>query len=69
MACSIALLFQQAPQEIKINAATFAGGIQPIPEPEDAVCSQYSDSICVVLGGRAAETMVLESSRAATGQK
>lgn len=64
-----ALLFQQAPQEIKINAATFAGGYNRYLSQKTQSARNILDSICVVLGGRAAETMVFGEQSCSNGSE
>ena len=64
-----ALLFQQAPQEIKINAATFAGGYNRYLSQKTQSARNVLDSICVVLGGRAAEIMVFGERSCSNGSE
>jgi hypothetical protein len=64
-----ALLFLQAPQEIKINAATFAGGYNRYLSQKTQSARNVLDSICVVLGGRAAETMVFGDESCSNGSE
>lgn len=64
-----ALLFRQAPQEIKINAATFAGGYNRYLSQKTQSARNVLDSICVALGGRAAESMVFGEQSCSNGSE
>ena len=50
-----ALLFQRVPQEIKINAASFAGGYNSFKRLSATSSRNILDQICVSLAGRVAE--------------
>lgn len=53
-----ALLFGRAPQEIKINVASFAGGYNSFAPLKAWSRREMRDWICMVLAGRAAECLV-----------
>lgn len=53
-----ALLFKQAPLEIRINMATFSGGYNSFNTPQVKTRGNLLDVVCVALAGRAAEEMV-----------
>ena len=53
-----ALLFRQAPRQVKINAATFGGGYNIYPALQAESERNVLDQMCAVLAGRAAELMV-----------
>ncbi|EER59923.1 peptidase M41 [Acidovorax delafieldii 2AN] len=53
-----ALLFQQAPLEIRINMATFSGGYNSFNALKVKTRGNLLDAVCVALAGRAAEEMV-----------
>lgn len=53
-----ALLFRQAPLEIRINMATFSGGYNSFNALKVKTRGNLLDAVCVALSGRAAEEMV-----------
>lgn len=53
-----ALLFGQAPQEIKINVASYSGGYNTYIHLKAYSRRNILDTLCVALGGRAAEAWV-----------
>jgi len=61
------LLFGQAPQEIKINVASFEGGYNSYGALKAQSRRNSLDQICVSLAGRAAEHMVFGKSACTTG--
>jgi DNA polymerase III delta prime subunit len=62
-----ATLFGQAPQEIKINVASFEGGYNSYTRPKAESRQNILDRICVSLSGRAAEQMVFGSQACSSG--
>ena len=61
------LLFGHAPQEIKINVASFDGGYNSYTSLRAESRRNLLDAICVSLGGRAAEAMVFGEDACTTG--
>ena len=61
------ILFQQVPQELKINAASFDGGYTSYAELRAETRQNCLDRICIGLGGRAAEAMVFGVDACTTG--
>ena len=64
-----ALLFGRAPQEIKINAATFSGGYNVLRNSVSQSARTVQDTICVNLAGRAGELLVFGKSAISTGSE
>ena len=62
-----ALLFAQAPQELKINVATFSGGYNSYNRLKAQTRKNVLDEVCVSLAGRAAEVWVFGDEAATTG--
>jgi Peptidase family M41/ATPase family associated with various cellular activities (AAA) len=62
-----ATLFGQAPQEIKINVASFEGGYNSYTRLKAESRQNILDRICVSLSGRAAEQMVFGSQACSSG--
>jgi hypothetical protein len=62
-----ALLFGRAPQEIRINVASFEGGYNSYVKRKAWSKQNTLDSICVSLAGRAAERLVFGDAGATTG--
>lgn len=60
-------LFQMAPQEIKINIASFEGGYVRYVSNKHSSYQNCLDSICVGLAGRAAEVTIFGSKAASIG--
>ncbi len=61
------LLFGHAPQEVKINVASFDGGYNSYGSLRAESRRNCLDAICVSLGGRAAEAMVFGDDACTTG--
>jgi cell division protease FtsH len=61
------VLFGHAPQEIKINVASFDGGYNSYTSLRAESRRNLLDAICVSLGGRAAEAMVFGEDACTTG--
>ncbi len=61
------VLFGHAPQEIKINVASFDGGYNSYQSLRSESRRNCLDAICVSLGGRAAEAMVFGEDACTTG--
>ena len=63
-----ALLFHQAPQEVKINLASFSGGYM-VRQTSNKFATRYQtrDSIAVCLAGTAAEELVFGAERKSDG--
>jgi len=61
------VLFGHAPQEIKINVASFDGGYNSYTSLRSESRRNLLDAICVSLGGRAAEAMVFGDDACTTG--
>ena len=64
-----ALLFQQAPLEIRINMATFSGGYNSFNSLKIKTRSNLLDAVCVALAGRAAEEMVFGKESLSSGSE
>ena len=64
-----ALLFKQAPLEIRINMATFSGGYNSFNALKVKTRSNLLDAVCVALGGRAAEEMVFGKDSLSSGSE
>ncbi len=62
-----ALLFRRAPQEIRINMATFAGGYNSFNGLKAKTRRNLLDDVCVSLAGRAAEEMVFGADAVTSG--
>ncbi|MES2946995.1 MAG: AAA family ATPase [Pseudomonadota bacterium] len=62
-----AVLFGHAPQEIKINVASFDGGYNSYTSLRSESRRNLLDAICVSLGGRAAEAQVFGDEACTTG--
>ncbi|UBB18293.1 AAA family ATPase [Comamonas odontotermitis] len=62
-----ALLFGRAPQELKINIATFEGGYNSFTELQATSRRNMLDMVCVGLAGRAAERHVFGEAACTTG--
>ena len=62
-----ALLFRRAPQEIRINMATFAGGYNSFNGLKAMTRRNLLDDVCVSLAGRAAEEMVFGADAVTSG--
>ncbi|NJS36563.1 MAG: AAA family ATPase [Brachymonas sp.] len=62
-----ALLFGHAPQEVKINVASFEGGYNSYMRLKSQSRQNVLDRICVSLSGRAAETLVFGPKECSTG--
>lgn len=62
-----ALLFGRAPQELKINIATFEGGYNSFTELQATSRRNMLDMVCVGLAGRAAERHVFGQEACTTG--
>ncbi|QTN29847.1 AAA family ATPase [Rhodoferax sp. AJA081-3] len=63
------VLFGHAPQEIKINVASFDGGYNSYTSLRSESRRNLLDAICVSLGGRAAEAMVFGDEACTTGSE
>ncbi|WPH11634.1 AAA family ATPase [Variovorax paradoxus] len=61
------LLFGRAPQEIKINVASFEGGYNSYEQRKAWSRQNLRDRICVSLAGRAAEQMVFGAQACTSG--
>lgn len=61
------VLFGHAPQEIKINVASFDGGYNSYTSLRSESRRNLLDAICVSLGGRAAEALVFGDDACTTG--
>ncbi|SEF27864.1 ATPase family associated with various cellular activities (AAA) [Variovorax sp. NFACC28] len=61
------LLFARAPQEIKINVASFEGGYNSYEQRKAWSRENLRDRICVSLAGRAAEQLVFGEQACTTG--
>ena len=61
------VLFGQAPQEVKINVASFDGGYNSYGSLRAESRRNCLDAVCVSLGGRAAEAMVFGEDACTTG--
>jgi len=61
------LLFARAPQEIKINVASFEGGYNSYEQRKAWSKKNLRDRICVSLAGRAAEQLVFGEQACTTG--
>lgn len=66
-ALAYSLLFQQVPQEVKINVASFDGGYNSYMSLRAESRRNRQDMICVSLAGRAAEAMVFGDAACTTG--
>ncbi len=66
-ALAYCLLFEQVPQEVKINVASFDGGYNSYTSLRSESRRNMLDMICVSLSGRAAEAMVFGESACTTG--
>lgn len=64
-----ALLFQQAPLEIRINMATFSGGYNSFNALKVKTRSNLLEAVCVALAGRAAEEMVFGKESLSSGSE
>ncbi len=64
-----ALLFGQAPQEIKINIASFEGGYNSFASLKATTRQNALDMICVSLAGRVAEELVFGEMACTTGSE
>lgn len=64
-----ALLFQQAPLEIRINMATFSGGYNSFNALKVKTRRSLLDAVCVALAGRAAEAMVFGKESLSSGSE
>ena len=64
-----ALLFKQAPLEIRINMATFSGGYNSFNALKVKTRSNLLDAVCVALAGRAAEEMVFGKESLSSGSE
>lgn len=64
-----ALLFQQAPLEIRINMATFSGGYNSFNALKVKTRKNLLDAVCVALAGRAAEEMVFGKESLSSGSE
>ncbi len=64
-----ALLFQQAPLEVRINMATFSGGYNSFNELKVKTRGNLLDAVCVALAGRAAEEMVFGKESLSSGSE
>jgi hypothetical protein len=62
-----ALLFKQAPQELKINVASFEGGYNSYVRLKAESRQNRLDKICVSLAGRAAESWIFGADACSTG--
>ncbi len=62
-----ALLFRRAPQEVKINVASFEGGYNSYAERKAWSKQNMLDRICVGLAGRAAEQLVFGDAGCTSG--
>jgi cell division protease FtsH len=62
-----ALLFRRAPQEIRINMATFTGGYNSFNGLKAKTRRNLLDDVCVSLAGRAAEEMVFGADAVTSG--
>jgi Peptidase family M41 len=62
-------LFGHAPQEIKINVASFEGGYNSYVRMKTMSQQNCLDRICVSLAGRAAETLVFIEGACTTGSE
>ncbi len=63
------LLFSHAPQEVKINVASFEGGYNSYMRMKTVSQQNCLDRMCVSLAGRAAEVLVLGESASTTGSE
>jgi SpoVK/Ycf46/Vps4 family AAA+-type ATPase len=63
------LLFGHAPQEVKINVASFEGGYNSYVRMKTVSQQNCLDRICVSLAGRAAEVLVFGESASTTGSE
>jgi hypothetical protein len=63
------LLFKQAPQEIKINIASFEGGYNSFNGLKIVSKQNILDMVCTSLGGRVAEEMIFGSNMTTTGSE
>ena len=66
-ALAYSVLFGRAPQEIKINAASFEGGYNSYVRLKAVSRQNLLDRICVSLSGRAAENRVFGRDASSTG--
>jgi len=66
-ALAYSLLFKQAPQEVKINIASFEGGYNNFAGLKATTRQNALDMICVALAGRAAEEWVFGAAACTTG--
>ena len=64
-----ALLFRQAPLEIRINMATFSGGYNSFNALKVKTRGNLLDAVCVALAGRAAEEMVFGKDALSSGSE
>jgi len=64
-----ALLFGRAPQEVKINIASFEGGYNSYVRLKAKTRQNALDKICTTLAGRAAENWVFGSHNATSGSE
>jgi Peptidase family M41 len=63
------LLFGHAPQEVKINVASFEGGYNSYVRMKTVSQQNCLDRICVSLAGRAAEVLVFGETASTTGSE
>jgi SpoVK/Ycf46/Vps4 family AAA+-type ATPase len=63
------LLFGHAPQEVKINVASFEGGYNSYVRMKTVSQQNCLDRICVSLAGRAAEVLVFGENASTTGSE
>jgi SpoVK/Ycf46/Vps4 family AAA+-type ATPase len=63
------LLFGHAPQEVKINVASFEGGYNSYVRMKTVSQQNCLDQICVSLAGRAAEVLVFGETASTTGSE
>lgn len=63
------LLFGHAPQEVKINVASFEGGYNSYVRMKTVSQQNCLDRMCVSLAGRAAEVLVFGESASTTGSE
>ena len=66
-ALAYTVLFRRLPQEVKINAASFAGGYNSFKRLNATSGRNILDQICVSLAGRVAESLVFGSQFVTTG--
>lgn len=63
------LLFGHAPQEVKINVASFEGGYNSYARMKTTSMQNCLDRMCVSLAGRAAEVLVFGETASTTGSE